>query len=71
MGSSYVHWDGAVIRASGHIRGVVLGVSPLAEGSVPIRVSARSLKIWVVVVALVVQIEWTWWALKVSIVEAS
>jgi hypothetical protein len=60
-----------VIPASGHIERVVLEVSSLVEGSIPIRISTGPLKVRVVVVALVIQIEWSWWAPKVSIVEAS
>jgi hypothetical protein len=55
MVPSYVHWDGAVVPALGRIQGVVLSVcASLVEGSVPVKVSTRSLKVWIVVIPLVV-----------------
>jgi hypothetical protein len=58
VGSPDVHWDGAVVPTVGCIQGIVLHGISLIEGSIPVKVSTRPLKVWVVVVALVVQIEW-------------
>ena len=43
----------------------------LVEGSIPVRVFTRSLKVQVIVIALVVWIEWALQALKVPIIETS
>ena len=52
-GSSYVHWDWAVVPAMRRVRGVVLWVSPLIEGSVCIGVSIVPLIIRGIVVSAI------------------
>ena len=53
VGSSYVHWDRAVVPTVRRIRGVVLRIPPLIEGFVRIGVSIVSLVVWSVIVSTV------------------
>ena len=53
MGSSYVHCDRTIVPATGCIRGVILWVSSLIDGSVHIGISIVPLVVWDVVVSMV------------------
>ena len=68
-GSSYVHWDWTIVPATRHIRGVILWVSSLIDGSVRVGISIVPLVVWDVVVSTVPQIVRAHRAPEASVVE--